>query len=48
MKAEDKYAALVAQAERAVASVKDPSLKQIAFQKVLDDLLGRVDGFSQV
>ena len=37
---EDKYAALVAQAEKAVASVKDPSLKQIAFQKVLDDLLG--------
>ena len=36
---EDKYAALVAQAEKAVASVKDPSLKQIAFQKVLDDLL---------
>jgi hypothetical protein len=39
MKAADKYAALVAQAEKAVASVKDPSLKQIAFQKVLDDLL---------
>jgi len=36
---DDKYAALVAQAEKAVASVKDPSLKQIAFQKVLDDLL---------
>jgi hypothetical protein len=36
---EDRYAALVAQAEKAVASVKDPSLKQIAFQKVLDDLL---------
>ncbi len=40
MKPEDRYAALVAQAERAVASVKDPSLKQIAFQKVLDNLLG--------
>jgi len=39
MKDADKYAALVAQAEKAVASVKDPSLKQIAFQKVLDDLL---------
>lgn len=38
--AKDNYAALVAQAEKAVASVKDPSLKQIAFQKVLDDLLG--------
>jgi hypothetical protein len=39
MKNSEKYAALVAQAEKAVASVKDPSLKQIAFQKVLDDLL---------
>jgi hypothetical protein len=37
--ADDKYAALVAQAEKAVAAVKDPSLKQIAFQKILDDLL---------
>ncbi len=33
--ADDKYAALVAQAEKAVAAVKDPSLKQIAFQKIL-------------
>jgi hypothetical protein len=33
------YADLVAQAEKAVSSVSDPSLKQIAFQKVLDDLL---------
>ena len=39
MKDLEKYAALVTQAEKAVASVKDPSLKQIAFQKVLDDLL---------
>jgi hypothetical protein len=30
---------LVAQAEKAVAAVKDPELKRIAFQKVLDDLL---------
>jgi hypothetical protein len=44
---DDKYAALVAQAERAVASVKDPSLKQIAFQKVLDDLLSANDAGSQ-
>jgi hypothetical protein len=33
------YKELVAQAEKAVSSVSDPSLKQIAFQKVLDDLL---------
>ena len=44
MKAADRYAALVAQAEKAVASVKDPSLKQIAFQKVLDDLLSTSEG----
>jgi hypothetical protein len=44
---ENKYAALVAQAEKAVASVKDPSLKQIAFQKVLDDLLSANDDGSQ-
>jgi hypothetical protein len=36
------YPALVAQAEQAVASVKDPELKRIAFQKVLDDLLAPV------
>jgi membrane protein involved in colicin uptake len=34
------YPELVAQAEKAVAAVKDPDLKRIAFQKVLDDLLG--------
>jgi hypothetical protein len=39
MKGPETYALLVEQAEKAVASVKDPSLKQIAFQKVLDDLL---------
>lgn len=33
------YSALVAQAERAVSGVKDPELKRIAFQKVLDELL---------
>jgi hypothetical protein len=40
---EDRYAVLVAQAEKAVAAVKDPSLKQIAFQKILDDLLSSND-----
>ena len=34
------YAKLVAQAESAVGAVKDPELKRVAFQKVLDDLLG--------
>jgi hypothetical protein len=33
------YSEVVAQAEKAVASVKDPDLKKIAFQKILDDLL---------
>ncbi len=33
------YADLVAQAERAVASVNDPELKRAAFEKILDDLL---------
>jgi hypothetical protein len=34
------YSEVVAQAEKAVASVKDPDLKKIAFQRILDDLLG--------
>jgi hypothetical protein len=34
------YMQLVAQAEAAVAKVKDPELKRVAFQRVLDDLLG--------
>jgi hypothetical protein len=37
---DQNYSDLVAQAEKAVASVKDPDLKRIAFQKILDDLLG--------
>ncbi len=36
------YAELVSKAEEAVAAVKDPELRRIAFQKVLDDLLGTV------
>jgi len=39
MMAQRNYAELVAQAEKAVASVKDPELKRAAFEKVLDDLL---------
>lgn len=33
------YAAIVAEAEKAVAAVKDPELKQAAFTKVLDTIL---------
>jgi len=36
---QDKYKTFVAQAERAVSDVSEPALKQIAFQKILDDLL---------
>ncbi|HEX8013523.1 MAG TPA: hypothetical protein VF814_21765 [Casimicrobiaceae bacterium] len=36
----EDYSALVAHAEKAVAGVKDPELKRIAFQKILEDLLG--------
>jgi hypothetical protein len=39
MSSEKKYTELVAQAEKAVSSVKDPELKRAAFEKVLDDLL---------
>lgn len=38
------YSALVADAEKAVQAVKDPELKRIAFQKVLDDLLSGGNG----
>jgi hypothetical protein len=34
------YEDLVKQAEQAVAPVKDPELKRIAFEKILDSLLG--------
>jgi membrane protein involved in colicin uptake len=36
---EKQYAELVAQAENAVAQVKDPELRRVAFEKILDDLL---------
>jgi hypothetical protein len=39
MAADQDYAALILQAEKAVAGVKDPDLKRIAFQKILDELL---------
>ena len=34
------YSSLVAEAEEAVQSVKDPELRRIAFQRVLEELLG--------
>lgn len=34
------YADLVAQAERAVAEVKDAELRRVAFERILNDLLG--------
>lgn len=39
MATESDYAALVSQAEKAVKAVKDPELRRVAFEKVLDDLL---------
>lgn len=39
MTTERNYAELVGAAEKAVSGVKDPELKRVAFQKVLDDLL---------
>ena len=35
------YAALVAEAEAAVGSVKDPELRRVAFEKILATLLGQ-------
>ena len=34
------FSVLVGEAEKAVQGVKDPELKRIAFQKVLEELLG--------
>ena len=34
------YAELVAQAEQAVAGVKDAELRRVAFERILNDLLG--------
>jgi membrane protein involved in colicin uptake len=44
MKPTQDYSEFVAQAEKAVASIKDRDLKKIAFQRVLDDLLGSSSG----
>lgn len=40
MTKENTYSDLVNQAEKAVQAVKDPELKRVAFEKILDDLLG--------
>lgn len=37
------YSKLVAEAERAVAEVKDADLRRIAFERILNDLLGSGD-----
>jgi len=40
----DEFAKKAQQAEAAVASVKDPELKRVAFEKILDTLLGQAAG----
>ena len=40
-KTQEGYAAIVAEAEAAVASVKDPELRRVAFEKILSTLLER-------
>ncbi len=37
------YSELVTQAEKAVAAVKDAELRRVAFERVLNDLLGGAD-----
>jgi hypothetical protein len=41
---EKPYSDLVAQAEKSVAGVKDPELRKVAFEKILDDLLSHPSG----
>jgi len=38
---EKLYSELVAQAEKSVSVVKDPELRRVAFEKILDDLLSK-------
>jgi len=42
------YEDLVRQAEQAVAPVKDPELKRIAFEKILDALLGTPEAHTDI
>jgi hypothetical protein len=39
----ESYADLVAEAEKSVSGVKDPELRRVAFEKILDDLLSKPD-----
>ena len=39
MKQSKRYAELVTQAEEAIRAIKDPELRRVAFERVLDDLL---------
>ena len=41
---EKPYSDLVAQAEKYVSGVKDPELRRVAFEKILDDLLSKASG----
>jgi hypothetical protein len=43
MKTQKPYADLVSQAGKAVAAIKDPELRRVAFERVLDDLLSTAD-----
>lgn len=38
---EKLYSDLLAQAEKSVSGVKDPELRRVAFEKILDDLLSK-------
>ena len=44
---EKPYSELVAQAEKSVSGVKDPELRRVAFEKILDDLLSKPSGKSE-
>jgi len=43
MKGRKPYAELVTQAETATQAIKDPELRRVAFERVLDDLLCEAD-----
>lgn len=47
MKKSKPYAELVTQAEDATKAIKDPELRRVAFERVLDDLLAGGDGATQ-
>jgi hypothetical protein len=46
MNTRKSYTDLVSHAEAAVSAVKDPELRRVAFEKILDDLLLTADGSS--